>query len=157
MAAGAGDETFEDSGGDLFEYWHQAPMGDSAGVPGYHVHRATPDDFEAIRDLLDDAFGVRRPRTLYEWLYRKNPRGPARCFNLIEDATGELVATGAHFPWPAAVGDRRVPGQIHGDAAVRRKVCGNDWVGTSSANISVDERWRRESWERVRTCRRTAP
>ncbi|TDJ17415.1 MAG: hypothetical protein E2O69_08725 [Deltaproteobacteria bacterium] len=64
MAAGAGDETFEDSGADLFEYWHRAPMGDSAGVPGYHVRRATPDDFEAIWDLVDDAFGVRRPRTL---------------------------------------------------------------------------------------------
>lgn len=66
MAAGAGDETFEDSGTDLFEYWHRAPMGDSAGVPGYHVRRATPDDFEAIWDLVNDAFGVRRPRTLYE-------------------------------------------------------------------------------------------
>ncbi len=35
-------------------------MGASAGVPGYHVRRATPDDFEAIWDLVDDAFGVRR-------------------------------------------------------------------------------------------------
>ncbi len=124
MAAGVGDETFEAPGANLFGDWYRAPLGDFAGVPGYHVRRATPDDFEAIWDLVDDAFGVRRSRTLYEWLYRKNPCGPARCFNVIEDATGELVATGAHCPWPGAVGDRRVPAQVNGDSAVRRSARG---------------------------------
>lgn len=112
MATVSEDETLEDPGSDLFEDWYHAPMTDSAAVPGFHVRHSTPDDFGAIWDLVDDAFGVRQPRPLYEWLYRKNPRGPARCFNVIEDATSEIETTGAHIPWPRAVGDRRIQAHL---------------------------------------------
>jgi hypothetical protein len=103
---------------DRFEEWLRAPLPAASPDARYDVRRARPSEFDAIYDLVDEAFGVRRSRAKYDWIYRKNPYGLARCWIVIEKATGKLVSTGADYPWPAAHGGTRLPGFATGDSAV---------------------------------------
>ncbi|HEB89982.1 MAG TPA: hypothetical protein ENI85_10460, partial [Deltaproteobacteria bacterium] len=56
---------------DAFEEWLEVPITEDPGDPRFLVRRATPDDFERIYDLVDAAFGRRRSREQYDWLYRR--------------------------------------------------------------------------------------
>lgn len=103
---------------DRFEEWLRAPLPAVSPDARYDVRRALLSEFDAIYDLVDEAFGVKRSRAQYDWIYRKNPYGLARCWIVIEKATGKLVSSGADYPWPAAQGGTRLPGFVTGDSAV---------------------------------------
>jgi len=102
---------------DPFEEWLHAPLGADCPDPRFEVRRLVPDDFERVYDCVDAAFGRKRPRPLYEWLYRRNPMGTARCWGMLERSSGELVKTSAAFPWPIWRGDTPLRGSLGGDAA----------------------------------------
>jgi len=88
-------------------------MPDDQGGSPFEVRRARPEEFERIYDTVDAAFGRKRPRELFDWLYVRNPGGIARCWIVVERETGTILKTGAGFPWPilrggpASLGDAR--------------------------------------------------
>ena len=47
---------------DRFDEWMRAEVPGRSTDPRYAVRRATPADFEAVYDLVDEVFGVVRPR-----------------------------------------------------------------------------------------------
>lgn len=103
---------------DRFEEWLHAPLGrEDCEDPRFAIRRATPADYERIYDTVDRAFGRKRPRAVYDWLYRRNPFGLARCWITTLRSTGELLKTGADFPWPIWRGREPLPGVVGGDAA----------------------------------------
>jgi ribosomal protein S18 acetylase RimI-like enzyme len=103
---------------DRFDEWLTTPLSHELGDERFAVSRAHPKDFEAIYALVNAAFGVRRPRAQFEWWYRDNPHGLARCWLVHERRTGRLVSTSAHVPWPLARGDGALWGLQLCDIAV---------------------------------------
>lgn len=102
---------------DRFEEWLHTPVSDPPNDPRFEVRRADPAEFDGIFDLLDIVFGA-RPRTVYDWLYRRNPLGLARCWVVAERQSGRLVGTGARWPWPIARGGEALDGRMVGDVAI---------------------------------------
>ncbi len=102
---------------DLFDEWFSLPVSRSSSDPRFRVYRASPEDYERIYDCVDEAFGRKRPRVAYDWLYRANPYGRARAWILEECASGRILKTGASFPWPIWRGDVAITGNLAGDAA----------------------------------------
>jgi len=101
----------------VFEEWSEAPVDCTSKDPRFEVRRATPSDFDRIFDLVDTVFETKRGRAAYEWLYRENPLGLARCWLVIERSSAALVATQCRFPWPIALGSERLEGEFGGDLA----------------------------------------
>jgi len=87
-----------------FEEWFHAPLPGKSSDPRFEVRPAHPTEFERLYDLVDEVFGVKRPRTVFDWLYRGNPAGVARCWIVAEKTTGRLVCQSAFWPWPLAHG-----------------------------------------------------
>ncbi|MDP6977822.1 MAG: hypothetical protein QF570_04370 [Myxococcota bacterium] len=102
---------------DLFDEWHALPVSEESPDPRFRVYRAREEDFERIYDCVDQAFGRKRPRAAYEWLYRANPYGRARMWLLDEVSSGRLLKTGGSFPWPIWRGDEPRVAGLGGDAA----------------------------------------
>ena len=109
-----------DSKSGSFEQWLHVPMDEASPDPRFEVRRARPEDFEGIFDLVDEVFGTKRPRACYDWLYRRNPNGFARCWITLDKETREIVANQSYWPWPTALGDERIFGALSGDAVVVR-------------------------------------
>jgi GNAT superfamily N-acetyltransferase len=82
------------------------------------VRRASEADFTRVFDLVDASRGRKRPREIYEWLYRRNPRGVARCWLVVERKTGRLIGHNARLPWPTHRGADPVDGYVGADNAV---------------------------------------
>ncbi len=101
---------------DLFDEWHRLPVVLEARDPRFEVRRARPEEFERIYDVVDAAFAKKRSRAHYDWLYRENPFGRARCWIVSERATGEILKTGAGFPWPIWRGGEALKGALSGDS-----------------------------------------
>ena len=101
-----------------FDKWFHLPLPCASSDPRVEVRRAHPSEFERIYDLVDEVFGVRRPRVLYDWLYRRNPHGVARSWIVVERASGRLVSSLATYPWPLARGPRALAAVQSGDAVV---------------------------------------
>jgi GNAT superfamily N-acetyltransferase len=118
-----------------FEEWFRAPLREESGDSPFEARRAHPSEFERLYDLVDQAFGVKRPRAVFDWLYRENPAGVAHCWVVQEKATGRLLCQGALWPWHLARGVEPCLGYLNGDLAVvpdwqrrgiaeiRRKAC----------------------------------
>jgi len=118
-----------------FEEWFEAPFREEPSDSRFEVRRAHPSEFERLYDLVDEAFGVKRPRAVFDWIYRDNPTGLAHCWFVEEKATRRLLCQSAFWPWPMAhglepclgclVGDLAVAPdwQRHGIAEIRRKAC----------------------------------
>lgn len=100
---------------DRFRDWLQAPVPLESTHPRFDIRRARPEEFDGIYDLVDESFGVERPRAVYDWLYRRNPYGLARCWVVIDRASGRLVGNTAAWPWPMARGAQLVEGAQSGD------------------------------------------
>jgi hypothetical protein len=101
---------------DDLDEWLRVPVPAESSDPRFVVRRATPDEFERIYDVVDAAFEKKRPRAQYDWLYRENPFGVARCWVVTERATGEILRTGAYFGWPIWRGNNVLMGSLSGDA-----------------------------------------
>lgn len=105
-----------------FEQWLRAPVSGVPVDPCFEVRRAHPTDFDAIYDLVDEAFGVQRPRAEYDWLYRANPHGLARCWVIAERETGRFVWAHAAWPRRTARGEMELIGAVSGDAVTTPRV-----------------------------------
>lgn len=106
---------------DSFEEWLATPVPSACADPRFEVRRAELADFERMYDAVDDAFEVKRPRAMYDWLYRKSPLGAARCWLLVERATGVVVNVAGRVSWPLAHGDQPLEGAILADHATIRR------------------------------------
>lgn len=102
---------------DPFEEWLRLPLQVESSDPRFDVRRAKPAEFERIYDVVDLAFGKKRSRAQFDWLYRDNPFGKARCWIVIERESGEILKSGAGFPWPIWRGREPLLGSLAGDAA----------------------------------------
>jgi hypothetical protein len=101
-----------------FEEWFHAPLTAKSSDPRFEVRPAHPTEFERIYDLVDEVFGVKRPRSLFDWLYRDNPAGVAHCWIVEEKATGRLLCQSASWPWPVAYGSEPHLADLVGDSVV---------------------------------------
>jgi len=115
---GAGERPFPFPRGDRFDDWLHAPAPLESMHPRFDIRRAVPAEFDGIYDLVDLAFGSKRPRRRYDWIYRRNPYGTARCWVVVDRASRRLVSSIACWPWPMALGTQYVEGAQYGDAVV---------------------------------------
>lgn len=122
---------------DRFEEWLRMPMAGDLGNERFLVRRAEPEEFEFLYALVDETFRRPRPRAQFDWLYRDNPYGMARCWVVDERHTGRLVSTSAHVPWPLARGDEAVWGLQVCDAAVLPEF---QRLGITAMRIECQER-----------------
>lgn len=113
-----------------FEAWLSVPLPPQPPHPRLEVRRAHPSEFEKIYELVDEAFGNRRSRALYDWLYRRNPNGTARCWIVVEKNGGKLAASGADCPWSVARGDQPCKGYLTADYVVS-----SAWQGRSMSEL----------------------
>jgi len=113
-----------------FEEWFETPPPEESSDLRFEARRAHPSEFERLYDLVDAAFGVKRPREVFDWLYRDNPAGVAHCWVVEEKATGRLLCHGAFWPWPMAHGLEPCLGYLVGDTAVAP-----DWQRQGIAEI----------------------
>jgi GNAT superfamily N-acetyltransferase len=103
---------------DHYEAWLRKPAASGSSDPRFEVRPARLSEYERIYDLVDTVFGVARPRALYDWAYRRNPLGAARCWVVVEKGRGRIVCSVTHFPWPIARDGEAVCGTLAGDSAV---------------------------------------
>lgn len=101
-----------------FEAWLHAPVARGCPDARFEIRRATPQEYPRIYDAVDTVFGRPRGRATFDWLYTRNPLGPARCWLMIERASGRLAATVARYPWPVALGGERLCGEFGGDMVI---------------------------------------
>lgn len=102
---------------DTLDEFLRLPVGLESDDPRFVVRRLPPKEFERVYDCVDVAFGKRRARDHYDWMYRNNPFGQARVWAVEEVASGKLLKCGANFPWPIWCGDQAIVGSLAGDAA----------------------------------------
>ncbi len=107
--------------GERFREWRNRRSAAACSDPRFEVSLAGPEDFSAIYDVVDDAFGVKRPRAVYEWMYEKNPGGVARAVVIREKETGSIASCVSQFPWPIARGADALDGSNGGDSATVRR------------------------------------
>ena len=105
---------------DRFEEWLHAPAPLESTHPRFDIRRAVPAEFESIYDLVNHTFGFTRSHSHYDWIYRRNPYGTARCWVVFDRASGQLVHSRASWPWPIARGAQSVDGFLNGDSVVAR-------------------------------------
>ena len=102
---------------DTLDEFLSLPVAEKSSDPRIIVRRGRPEDFEAVYDCVDAAFGKKRPRKAFDWIYRDNPYGRARIWLCEEAATGRIVKAGGFYPWPIWKGERPLMGSLAGDAA----------------------------------------
>lgn len=126
---------------DAFEEWFRTPVGSTSPDPRIEVRRAHPSEFDRIYDVVDAAFGFKRPRALNDWAYRQNPYGPARCWVIVERATAEVIGALCYWPWPLARGSRPLQCEQGGDLALLPKYR-NQGVFRVAAQILDGDPWK---------------
>ncbi len=101
---------------DRIEEWLRVPVTKKSRDPRFDIRRVLPSEYERIYDLVDVAFERRRSRREFDWLYRDNPTGSARCWVVVAKETGAFVCSEALFPWPISRGDELLEGVMLGDS-----------------------------------------
>lgn len=132
---------FTPPGVDRFEEWLHAPATLESSHAHVDIRRAVPAEFDAIYDLVNETFGFKKPHAVYEWLYRRNPYGLARCWIVVERASGRLIASTAFWPWPLARGTQPLEGTLGGDTVVAA-----DWQRRGIATLRNDTR-KSHAWQ----------
>ena len=127
-----------------FEDWLCMPISYASPDPRVALRCFDERRFEEAFDIIDAAFGVTRPRATYDWLYRRNPCGLARCVGAFEVSTGRMVAVSVEWPWPAAHHDTALPGTLNGDRATAP-----DWQRQGLYGIFPEFR-RHHPWQGLR-------
>ena len=125
---------------DRFDAWLHAPAPLESMHPRFDVRRAVPAEFDRIYDLVNEAFGFKRSRQRYEWMYRRNPHGTARCWIAIDRASGRLAGSTASWPWPMARGMQCLEGTQGGDWAIAP-----EWRRQGISELRADVR-RSHAW-----------
>jgi hypothetical protein len=115
-----------------FDEWYRAPGVYDCPEPLLEMRRVRADEFDAVWDLIDVGFASKRSRAMFDWLYRSNPGGLARCCVAVERSTGRFVATTSDFPWSAARGPRAIRAIVAGDQVVHP-----DWRGRRTSLLLV--------------------
>jgi len=105
---------------DRFDEWLHAPAALESTHPEFDIRRAASSEFVRIYDLVDETFGIKRPRTQYDWMYLRNPYGRARCWVTFHRGSGRLIGSWASWPWPMAWGTRWIEGCQDGDWVVAK-------------------------------------
>jgi len=95
-----------------FEEWYRTALPDQRGDANFEVRRLHHSEFHQVYDLVDEAFGRKRSRAEFDWLYRQNPLGFARCWAAVERHTGRLASAVPQIPWPLALGEERIDGMM---------------------------------------------
>lgn len=126
---------------DRFEEWLHAPAPLESMHPRFDIRRAVPAEFDGIYDLVNDTFGVKRSRLRYDWIYRRNPYGTARCWVVIDRANRRLVGSIASWPWPMARGAQCVEGAQDGDSVIAP-----EWQRQGIDRLRT-EVWRSHAWQ----------
>jgi len=127
---------------DRFEEWLHAPAPLESMHPRFDIRRAVPAEFDAIYDLVNHTFGIKRSRPRYDWIYRHNPYGTARCWVVIDRGSRQLVSSMASWPWPMARGARCAEGaQQDGDLVVA-----SGWQRQGIDRLRA-EVWRSHAWQ----------
>jgi GNAT superfamily N-acetyltransferase len=101
-----------------FDDWLHTPVPYVCPDTRVELRRATPADFNTIYGIVDAAFGSPTPPAVRDWLYRRNPLGPARCLLAIDRSSGRSIACHVTWPWPVARGTTPLPAGLSGDLAV---------------------------------------
>ena len=115
---------------DTFDDWYDTPIVYDCPEPRLEMRRARADEFDAVWDMIDLSFATKRPRAMFDWLYRRNPCGLARCYVGAERSTGRVIGTKTDWPWPAAQGPRALRAVLGGDSAVVP-----DWRGRRAGTL----------------------
>lgn len=122
--------------GRRFETWFRNNQDCVRSDGRYEARAVRPEEFDRVYDCVDDAFGTQRSRAAYDWLYRRNPLGSARCIAVFDrDGDGDVASSHAYFPWPLRLGSERLDGVIGGDEATRPALRGS---GVSRLRRSLD-------------------
>lgn len=129
---------------DPFDAFHRKPAEKTSSDPRFTVRQAFESDFEGIYRCVDAAFGKTRPREAYDWMYLKNPYGRALAWIVEDNATKEIVKTGAKYPWPIWRGNQPVPGAVSGDSATVPQ-----WQRSGLSSVRRDVRYSHESHGKV--------
>ena len=124
-----------------FDEWLSATAPLESTHPQFDCRRARPEEFDAIYDLVDESFVAARPRPLYDWLYRRNPYGLARCWVVVDRASGRLIGSTASWPWPMARGTEAIDGVLAGDWVIAPQ-----WQRRGIAGLRADVR-RSHAWQ----------
>lgn len=101
---------------DVHQDWLHSPLLRKAGDDRFAARRAEHSEHEEFFDLIDLAFGEKRPRAEYDWMYRRNPAGHARTWLISDRATGRLVSGESSFPWAISKGHQPLRGELVGDS-----------------------------------------
>ncbi len=111
--------------------------------PRFDIRRALPAEFDGIYDLVNDGYGRKRSRSRFDWIYRRNPYGTARCWVVFDRASGQLVGCYASWPWPVARGAQWMEGTLDGDSVVAPAWQHQGIYGLRS------QAWRSHAWQRT--------
>ena len=128
---------------DRFEEWLRAPAPLESTHPEFDCRRARPEEFDAIYDLIDESFEFKRARPLYDWLYRRNPYGLARCWVVIDRTSGRYIGNAASWPWPIARSSEPMEGVLAGDTVIAPR-----WQRRGIIAMCIDAR-RSHPWQRA--------
>ena len=126
---------------DRFEEWLHAPATLESADARFDVRRARPEEFDRIYDLVNDTFRFKRSRARYDWIYRRNPWGTARCWVVFDRASGRLLSSMASWPWPMARGTQGIEGAQDGDSVVSP-----EWQRQGIDRLRTDV-WRSHAWQ----------
>ncbi len=97
--------------------WQEAQQPFQSPDPRFEFRLSSPEDFPEIYALLNTVFNSQRTTAEYDWIYKRNPYGEARCRVVAEKNSGRIVHTCAHFPWPLNKGDQQSAAVHVGDTA----------------------------------------
>jgi GNAT superfamily N-acetyltransferase len=129
---------------DMHQDWLQTPLLREAGNDRFVAKRAERSEHEQFFDLIDLAFGEKRPRAEFDWMYRRNPVGHARTWLIFDRASGRLVSGESSFPWAISKGHQPLRGELVGDSVTHP-----DWRGQGLGAIRLAARethpWRARS------------
>ena len=85
----------------------------------YSVRRANSQDIPRILELMGELRPGCDVAARHEWLYERNPAGPAATFLAVDDQTGESAGMVNTFPWRLRDGGRVVFAALGSDDYVR--------------------------------------
>src|SRR5262245_33142632 len=88
-------------------------------TPEFVVRRAEERDDPALVGLLQENVTTEGAVPRYQWIYRKNPQGPACAWLACSSSTGEILGVTSIFAREFSIDGKAVMGGVGFDAFVR--------------------------------------